>query len=68
VQPTFEIAEEDGHRFNALLIGQVLEPVFLNLVSGHVILALLLGLQVELLEFVIREGKKISKFCCHASP
>src|SRR5579859_4416997 len=53
MQPAFKIAEEHGYGLDALLIGQILEPGFLDLVHGNAIFALLLRLQVQVFQFVI---------------
>jgi hypothetical protein len=37
-------------------------------VHGNAVSALLLGLQVHVFQFVIREGKKIAQFVCHEAP
>ena len=37
----------------------------LNLVEGNAILTLLLGVQIELFQFVVRKGEKVSQFCRH---
>ena len=34
VQAAFEIAEQHGHGLDALFVGQVLEPLFLNLIEA----------------------------------
>src|SRR5438309_11092601 len=62
VQTAFKVAEDNGHGFDPLLVRQVLETIFPNLVSSYAVLALLFGFQVQLLEFVIRERKKIPQF------
>src|SRR5581483_6868494 len=68
VQAPFEIAEEHGYVLDPFFVRKVLEPFFLNLVSCRPVLALLFGLQIQLLKFVVRKGKKLPKFCSHASP
>ena len=35
VQPAFEVAEEHGHGLDALFVGQILQPLFLDLVDGR---------------------------------
>src|SRR6267378_3183621 len=68
VQAAFEIAEQDGHRLDALFIRQILEAFFLNLVLGNSFLTLLFGSQIQLLQLIIGKGKKISQFVRHESP
>jgi hypothetical protein len=48
----FEIAEKDGDRLDSLFIRKVFEPFFPDLVGGDAILALLLGLQIQLFELI----------------
>ena len=55
VQTAFQVAEEHGDGFDALLVGEVLDALFLNLVRRKAILALFLGFQVELFEFIVRD-------------
>ena len=62
VQPAFEIAEEHGHRLDALLVGQILEPLFAELVGRNTVPALLLGREVQLFELSVREFEKIAKW------
>src|SRR4029077_2523605 len=68
VQAAFKIAEKDGDGLDALFIRQIFQPLFLDLVHGNAISALLLRLQVHLFQFVIRESKKISQFVYHEAP
>jgi hypothetical protein len=68
VQAAFEVAEEDGDSLDALFVGEVLEAVFLNLVNGGAILALLFGLEIEIFEFFVGEREKITQFSGHESP
>ena len=49
VQPAFEVAEQYRHGLDALFVRQILQPFFLNLVRRNSLLALLLGLQIQLL-------------------
>ena len=65
MQPAFEIAEKNRHRLDALFVGEIFQPVFLNLVRGGAISALLLRLQVEFFEFVVRECQEIAQFSGH---
>ena len=58
VEAAFEIAEQDGDRLDALLIGEVLEPLLLDLVLGTALHALFLRLQVQLFQFVRNSGVK----------
>ena len=68
VQAAFQVAEQDGDRLDALLVRQVLEALLLDLVRGRPLLALLLGLQVQLFQFVIGKSQKIAQFVRHDSP
>src|ERR1700680_2839391 len=68
VQAAFEIAEKHGDRLDPLFIGQILEPLFLDLVSCDAVPALLLRLQIQFFELVIRECQKIAQFVGHESP
>ena len=68
VQPAFEIAEEHGHGFNPLLVGQVLDAILLDLVGSGAGLALLLRLEVEVFEFIVRECQEIAQFGGHGCP
>ena len=65
VQPAFEIAEEHGHGLDPLLVGQILQPLFLDLVDGDAVPALLLRLQIQFFQFVVGEGQKIAQFIRH---
>ena len=67
VQAAFEVAEEHGHGLDPLLVGQVFQPVFLDLAGGGAVPALLLCLEVEFFEFVIRECQEIAQFSGHGS-
>src|SRR5581483_7283500 len=40
VQTAFQVAEQDGDGLDALFVSQVLDPLFLNLVRSHAVLAL----------------------------
>ncbi len=68
VEAALQIAEQNRDRLNSLLIGQVLQPLFLNLVEGHALPALILGFQIELLQLLVRERQEIPIFSRHASP
>src|SRR5713101_329577 len=68
VQPAFEVAEQHGHGLETLFVRQILDAFFLNLVRGDTVLALLLGFQIQLLQLIIGNGKKITQFVGHESP
>ena len=68
VQPAFEIAEKHGHRLDVLFVGQILKPLFLDLVRGYAVLTLLFRLQIQLLQLVIRECQKVAQIVQHESP
>jgi hypothetical protein len=55
MEPSFKVAEEDGYSLDALLIGEILEALFLDLMGSDAILALLLGFEVLLFELLVRE-------------
>jgi hypothetical protein len=44
VQAAFDVAEQHGHRFDALFVGEIFQTLFLNLVRGNAFEALFLGL------------------------
>jgi hypothetical protein len=67
VQPALEVAEEDRDGFDALRIGEILETIFLDLVSGDALRSLLLRLQVEFFELPVGERQKITQVCRHSS-
>src|SRR5260370_37599852 len=68
VEAALEVAEKHGDRLDPLFIGQILEPLFLDLVSCDAVPALLLRLQIQFFELVIRECEKIAQFVGHESP
>ena len=68
MQTAFEVAEQHGQGLDALLVGQVLQPLFLNLVRSHAVQALLLRLQIQLFKFVVGDRQKIPQFSRHVSP
>ncbi len=46
VQPSFEIAEQDGHRLNALFVSQVFQPLLPDNLDRNALLALFFSFQV----------------------
>jgi hypothetical protein len=58
MEATFEVAEQQSDGFDSLVVGQVLEPLFLNLMQGNAFVALLLGMQVQLFQFSVRKSQK----------
>jgi len=62
VQAAFEVAEQHRHRLDPLFVGQVLEPLFPDLVRINALLALFLRLQIQFFQFVIRQSQKIPQF------
>ena len=68
VQAAFEVAEQHRHGLDALLVGEILQPFFLDLVGGDTLPALLLRPQVQLFQLVVRQRQEIAKFGRHASP
>ncbi len=68
VQAAFEVGEQHRDRLDALFVGQILEAVFLNLVRRYAVLALLLGLQVQLLQLFIRKSEEIAQIVRHGTP
>ena len=68
MQAAFKVAEHDGHGLDAIFVGEVFQAVFLDLVRGNAVEALLFRLEVHLFEFVVRNGKEISQFSRHSSP
>ncbi len=59
VQPAFEVAEQQGHGLDSLLVRQVLEALLLNLVYRNACHPLLLGTQVQFFQFGIGEPQKV---------
>ena len=59
VQTAFEVAEQQSHSLDSFLVGQVFETLLLNLIDGSARQALLLGFQVQLLQFAIGKPEKI---------
>ena len=49
VQAALKVGEQHGHGLDALLVGQVLQPLFANLVGRHAVGAVGLGFQVQFL-------------------
>ena len=68
VQPAFEVGEQHGDGLDALLVGQVLQPLLADLIGRHPVHAVGLGLQIEFFKLLIREGKKIAVISRHGSP
>ena len=60
VQPAFEVAEQHRNRLDAALVGQVLETLFLDDIGSNALPALLLGLQVQVLEFCVGKFQVIT--------
>ena len=54
MQPAFEVAEQHCDGLDALLVGEVFQAFFLNFVDGRTLLPLLLGLQIQFLQLVVR--------------
>ena len=68
VEAALEVGEADGHRLDALLVGQVLHPRVADLarvLAGH---AVGLGLEVHLLQLLVRDLQKVAKRRVHSSP
>src|SRR5438270_10395689 len=61
VEAAFEVAEKNGNGLDALFVGKIFETLFLDFVHRNAIFALLLGLQVHLLEFIVSEREKSSQ-------
>ena len=55
VEAPFQVAEQDGDRFDALLVRQVLQALLLNLVHGHAALPLRLGSQIQFFQLPVGE-------------
>jgi hypothetical protein len=68
VQAAFEVAEQHGDGLDPLLVGQVLQALFANLVGRGAAGAIGLGCQVELFQLLVRESEKIAIFSGHGSP
>jgi hypothetical protein len=68
VEAALEVGEADGHRLDALLVRQVLHPLLADLagfLAGH---AVGLGLDVHLLQLLVRDLEKVAKRRVHSSP
>ena len=61
VQAAFEVAEAHGDRLDALLVGQVLHALLAELVGLLAVEALLLGLEVHLLELVVGDLEEVAQ-------
>ena len=68
VQAAFQVAEQHGDGLDALLVGQILQALFLDFVQGNALLALLFGVQVQLFQLVIGKREEITQFSGHGSP
>jgi hypothetical protein len=66
VEAPFQIAEQDGDRFDALFVRQVPEALLLNLVHGYAALPLRLGSQIQFFQLPVGERQKVLEFIgCH---
>jgi hypothetical protein len=61
VEPAFEIGEADGDRLQPLLVGQVFDPLLLELVRRDPLHPGLLDLEVQLLELVVGDFEEIAQ-------
>ncbi len=68
MQPALEIAEQHGHGFDPLLVGQVLQTLFADFVGCNPVGSIGLGSQVELFKLLIRECEKVTILSGHGSP
>ena len=68
VQAAFEVAEQQCHGLDALLVREVLEAFFANLLGRNAFGALLLGVHVQLFQFAIGKLKKVLQLNAHGSP
>src|SRR5262249_1752646 len=59
VEAAFEVAKEHGYGLNALFVSQILEAFLLDFMDRCAIFALLLGVQIQLLQLIVRESEKI---------
>jgi len=66
VKAAFEVRKADRDGFDALLVGEVLETLCLDPVDRCAIEALLLRLQITVLELVIGDFQEISQRRSHA--
>ena len=62
MQTAFQVAEQHRHGLDPPLIGQILQPLFLDHVRGNALLALLLGRQVQVFKLAVGKFQKITKF------
>ena len=65
MEAAFEVAEQDRDGLDALLVGQVLEALFLDLVHGGAAQALGFRLQIQIFQFGVRKLQKVLEFVCH---
>jgi hypothetical protein len=68
VETAFEVGEAHGHRLDALLVAEVLDPLLPDLagvLAGH---AVGLAGEVHLLQLVVRDLEKVAKRRFHSSP
>ena len=68
METAFEVREDDGDSLNALGVGEVFEPLLLELVGGDAGLSLLFCLQVQVFELFVGQLQEVSKFVRHESP
>ena len=65
VQAAFQIAEQNGHGFDAFLVREVFQAFFLNLADRNALHALFLGVQVQFFQFAVRQVEKVLQFSSH---
>ncbi len=68
MKAAFQVAEHHRHCLDALLVGQILQSLFANLVCRDPGLPLFFGLQIQLFQLCVGKGKKIPLFVGHSSP
>ncbi len=65
VQAAFEVAEHDGDGLDPLIVGQILDALFLQLVRRHAVLPLLLDGQIQFFELAVGEHEVVAQFGNH---
>jgi hypothetical protein len=60
VQAAFEVAEEYGYGLDALFVRKILEPFFLEGVSGNAVFPLFLSFEIEVFQFFIAKCQKVA--------
>jgi len=68
MEAAFQVAEHHGYGLDPLFVGQVFQPLLLNLPDWHTVPALLLRFQIQVFQFIVGECQKIAQFVGHGCP